>query len=657
MRKGFLFFLTVFFLVFAVSCGGGGGTSYEGQKRNVIIFVWDGLRPDSINPTDLPNLYKLAQEGVFFEDNHSTYPTFTMINASSFATGSFPDKVGFYGNTVWAPGAKGNNSAGQPVDYNQPVFTEDYAILDTLNAYYNNQLLMVATLFQKAQEAGLKTAVIGKSGSAYIQDYKRGGIILDEKMVYPLDLAKELQQAGYPLPKTTPIAYPQGSITLSTNNGDPTAFKPRKNLSDGITSDPTDTSGSPYCDANTYMMKVYLDYILPKKKPNLTLIWFRDPDSTEHAYGVGNPNYRSAMRCMDNLLGMLLNKLKELGIDNNTDIIIVSDHGHSNVSGPLNLFPLRSIGNAQVGAPDPNGYSVSGDVRLADLLTRAGFKAYDGNGCSYDPVMSGIKADGTTVYQTQVDPDGSVCGKPGQKYTTPSYKVPQNLPPDAIVIASNGGSEYIYVPSRNPDLVRKVVLFLQSREEFGAIFVDDRYGKIPGTLPMSMVRLENTAKRNPDIIVSYDYDENAVIQGFRGIEFESMFNLRGMHGSFSPIDVRNTLIAYGPDFKKGFRDKLPTGNVDVAPTVARILGISLLDADGRPLVEALVNSNEAVSGPTIDYIYSDKVSGIQMKLPTDPDGKDIDNAKSSFYVKLQIKKVVYNGRTYTYFDFAKGVRE
>ena len=48
---------------------------------------------------------------------------------------------------------------------------------------------------------------------------------------------------------------------------------------------------------------------------------------------------------------------------------------------------------------------------------------------------------------------------------------------------------------------------------------------------------------------------------------------RGMHGSFSPIDVHNTLIAYGPDFREGMRDTLPTGNVDVAPTIASILGL------------------------------------------------------------------------------------
>ncbi len=33
----------------------------------------------------------------------------------------------------------------------------------------------------------------------------------------------------------------------------------------------------------------------PARTPDLTLIWFRNPDSTEHAYGIGVPNYRDAL--------------------------------------------------------------------------------------------------------------------------------------------------------------------------------------------------------------------------------------------------------------------------------------------------------------------------------------------------------------------------
>ena len=167
-------------------------------------MVWDGLRPDSVTATDTPNLYALRQTGTNFSDNHATYPTFTMMNGSSFATGSFPKTSGFYGNTFWTPpqGSSntipvGNSAGGSSQDYQDPVFTEDYQVLTTLNNYYGGQLLLVKTLFATAQSAGMVTATVGKSGAAYIQDLGRGGYFLDENSVMPRSLVTELQNNGY----------------------------------------------------------------------------------------------------------------------------------------------------------------------------------------------------------------------------------------------------------------------------------------------------------------------------------------------------------------------------------------------------------------------------------------------------------------------------
>ena len=633
-----------------------------GERTKVIIYVWDGLRPDSVNPEDTPNLYEMREAGVDFSDNHSTYPTFTMMNAASFATGGFPASTGYYGNTLWEANASGNDAANKPVDFRQPVFTEDYAILEDLNNYLKGDLLLVGTLFDAAQKTGMTTATIGKTGAAYIQDYKRGGMTLDEKTVLPLSLAKDLQDAGIALPVTTPNAYPAGALALAPNNGNPIDFKAVKKLKDGVTFDPTDSSGSPYKPGLKYMADTYINYILPKKDPKLTVFWIRNPDTTEHVYGVGSANYRDALRDNDRILGQLRAKLKELGRDGSTDIIVVSDHAHSNVAGASDLFPLRAIRDGMIGEIDPNGYSASGLVRLADLLHRAGFVVYDGLGCSYLPGGVGIKVDGTSVYPTKIDQDGSVCGKAGERYMTASYKVPASLPPKAIVIAVNGGSDYLYVPDRDAETVRNAVRFLQSRSEVGAIFVDSRYGNLPGTLHLGMVRAENAAGRNPDIIVSFDYDEYTVIGGMPGTEYSGILlnsSYRGMHGSFSPLDVHNTLIAYGPDFREGYVDTLPTGNVDVAPTVATILGLSLLHADGRPLLEALKHgppeSEYQVASQEINP--GSAATGLNIALPTDPDGRDTDPEKSSYTIQLQTKALSHQGKTYTYFDYAKAIRQ
>ncbi|WP_183423465.1 alkaline phosphatase family protein [Luteibacter sp. Sphag1AF] len=620
--------------------------------RRVIVFVWDGMRPDAISQEDTPNLKAMADRGVFFADNHATYPTFTMINASSFATGSFPGTIGFFGNRFWAPGTKGRDAKGGAIDSVSPVYTEDYAILRALDEHYDHELLQVPNLLSRAQKAGMKTAVVGKSGPAFLQDYKEGGVILDENVALPLAFAKRLQKAGRPLPANTVNAYEPDRFSLEPDNDKPTAQLPIVTLKDGVTSDASDGAGTTPAAANAYLMDTFLSYILPQEKPDVSIVWLRNPDITEHQYGVGSPNFHVALRQQDELLGKLETKLRELGMDADTDVVVVSDHAHSNIAGPTDLFPLRGINDGRVANVDADwGYSVSGSVRLADEMTRAGFTAFDGTGCIYSPVMSGIRADGSQLRPTKFDDDGRLCGKPGP-YTTPSYKMPAELPKGAFVLAPNGGSEYLYQPEHNADQVRRAVRFLQSRQPFGAIFVDERYGRIPGTLPLASVHLEN--RRAPDIIASYDYDANAVVQGFRGTLYSSMSNERGMHGSFSPVDVHNTLIASGPHFRRAWRDELPSGNVDLAPTLAAILGVSLGRTDGRVLHEAL----EGKAGRAADTyrvvpadVRTDEATGLTMQRI---DGSALP--ASTYRFILRTKRLNDGERDYIYFDEAKAER-
>ncbi len=630
--------------------------------RKVVIFVWDGLRPDSVNPSSTPNLWKLAQGGVFFRSNHATFPTFTMMNSSSFNAGSYPDKTGFYGNTMYRPGASGKNASGSTVDYNQPVMVEDWNIIESLNSYYNGQLFLVKRLLQAAQEKGLTTAIVGKSGAAFMFDLDKKGYGIDENTVFPQSLAAELQNAGFVLPRNTPTMWPD--LKLASSNGNPTNRPAPSILSDGVTPDPTTGVTSPNANANRYMMDVYLKHILATHKPDLSVIWLRDPDATEHSYGVGSKAYADALGSMDTMLGQLIATLNDLKIDDVTDIIVVSDHGHSNVSGDLSLFPLRSISDKAVREVDPvNGFSVSGDVRLAQLLADNGVvsNVYDGGRSKYDPVLCGIMAGGAKAYPDQMDTDGTVTGKAGSTYTTRSFVVPATLPSDAVVIAANGGSDYLYVPSKNGSIVKKIVAFLQQREEFGAIFVDDKYGATAGTFPLSAVRLENTSGRNPDIVVSYNYDENAVIQGIRGTEYESMMTNRGMHGSFSPIDVNNTMITFGPDFKKGVINNTPSGNTDVAPTVAFLLGLNLPDTDGRVLHESFLKSSVTVSVKNARTVTrSSTASGLAIYLPTAVKNSPANSArgKSAYFINLSTSTTADStGKSVTYFDYAQAIRE
>jgi arylsulfatase A-like enzyme len=67
------------------------------------------------------------------------------------------------------------------------------------------------------------------------------------------------------------------------------------------------------------------------------------------------------------------------------------------------------------------------------------------------------------------------------------------------------------------------------------------------------------------------------------------------HGSSSPFDVHNTLIAAGPDLKQQFTDETPSANTDFTPTFLRLLGITPpASVQGRPPVEALAGGASAM---------------------------------------------------------------
>jgi arylsulfatase A-like enzyme len=65
------------------------------------------------------------------------------------------------------------------------------------------------------------------------------------------------------------------------------------------------------------------------------------------------------------------------------------------------------------------------------------------------------------------------------------------------------------------------------------------------------------------------------------------------HGSSSPWDIHATFIAAGPGIKRNVASSVPTGNVDVTPTVLALLGASVPETvDGRVLDEVLLTGRQ-----------------------------------------------------------------
>jgi arylsulfatase A-like enzyme len=168
-----------------------------------------------------------------------------------------------------------------------------------------------------------------------------------------------------------------------------------------------------------------------------------------------------------------------------------------------------------------------------------------------------------------------------------------------IVVAEGA----IYLRSRpDPERVAAIVSALQKRPEVGAIFTRPRpgggfEGMVPGTLSFDVARWNHP--RAGDILVSsnWNHDRN---QGFAGTTRDS--GTAG-HGSSSPYDVHNTLLAAGPDFREGASSDVPTSNVDLAPTLLRLLGLSApASMSGRVIQEGLQG------GPAISTVRVERLA-------------------------------------------------
>jgi arylsulfatase A-like enzyme len=155
-----------------------------------------------------------------------------------------------------------------------------------------------------------------------------------------------------------------------------------------------------------------------------------------------------------------------------------------------------------------------------------------------------------------------------------------------IMVVNLGGSIYFYVFEHDQPTIRRLIEFLQSSDFAGVIFSAT---PVEGTFPLSQVRLA-ASKGAPDVVVSMRWSDGKSDGGAPGL-LTAMEGKRGRgtHASLSRFDIHNTLIAAGPDFRKGYVNELPSGNVDVPPTVLAILGVPQPSPmGGRVLAEAMV---------------------------------------------------------------------
>jgi arylsulfatase A-like enzyme len=163
-----------------------------------------------------------------------------------------------------------------------------------------------------------------------------------------------------------------------------------------------------------------------------------------------------------------------------------------------------------------------------------------------------------------------------------------SLPDGSPRVVASGGA--IYVRDDDRATIHAIVRGLQQTTGVGAIFTRGRAGSLdgeaPGTLSFEAARWDH--ERSANILYSPDWTDRVNAFQFRGTTASA--GVAG-HGSSSPFDIHNVLIAAGPGLKTSATVQAPSGNVDFAPTFLHALGIPAPSAmQGRVLHEAFAGS-------------------------------------------------------------------
>src|SRR5881409_1295888 len=170
--------------------------------------------------------------------------------------------------------------------------------------------------------------------------------------------------------------------------------------------------------------------------------------------------------------------------------------------------------------------------------------------------------------------------------------------PGEIMLVGNGGSVLFYVVVHDEKLIHRLVEFLQQSDFTGVIFTKE---PMEGTFTLEQAKMDRPEPdHRPDVVMSFRWNDSKNQFGIPGmIDADWQRGAgKGTHATLSCFDMHNMLIAAGPDFRRGQTDDLATGNIDLAPTILRILGIKPPEQlDGRILSEAMINVDPSTTGP------------------------------------------------------------
>lgn len=158
-----------------------------------------------------------------------------------------------------------------------------------------------------------------------------------------------------------------------------------------------------------------------------------------------------------------------------------------------------------------------------------------------------------------------------------------------------GSTGSIHLTDHHPKLVNQIVTWMQEQPWCGSLFTaakNDVEGLSPGTFSTALAL--NDHARTGDIVFVMRSDEEVDEYGIVGgcYDDSKLAVGGGTHGGLSQHELHNVCVASGPAFLAGKESLLPSGTIDIMPTLLHLMGYDIpTSVDGRILYEAICETN------------------------------------------------------------------
>jgi len=262
----------------------------------VIIAVFDGLRPDLVGPELTPNLLRLKRQGTWFREARSVFPSVTRVATTSIATGTPPAVHGIMGNTFYLPAAFPDRM----------LDTSQSTMLQAADRMIAGGLVTAETLGDQLARAGKRLCVVhtGSAGAAHL---------------------------------INPRAAAQGHWTFSIHG--PEHSQTPAAVSDAVARfGPLPQRALPRLADADYAADVMVGQVLAELEPAVALVWFNEPDTSFHYRGIGSADARRAIRQADAAFGRILDSIEARPDADRIAVIASSDHGQIATTDVIDLF-------------------------------------------------------------------------------------------------------------------------------------------------------------------------------------------------------------------------------------------------------------------------------------------------------------------------------